>query len=244
LVKKTAKSRNETIAFHFILAYSGGMDKPVSPPLQSCPSAAGRPRATDVESRMHNLVHCAGQLFIKLGYNKVSLEMIAREAHVAVRTIYVKFGGKPGLLKAVLAANRERFFDVDAMDTDTRPIREVIDQFSEHLLELLSKPEAISMCRMVIADAPANPELARAFFDAGPVPTKMMLVRYFARPDIEQQLHPEMSAEVASMMLMACISGNQLERLLFSPAEKPWEQYLAELHARLAFFYRAALHTP
>src|SRR6476469_4497702 len=121
--------------------------------------AAGRPRACDLEARHHNLIHTAGQLFLKHGYTKVSLEAIAREAHVAVRTIYVKFGGKAGLLNAVMEARRDRFFRIGDLETDTRPFREVIDEFARHLLDLLSSPEPTSLQRVVIAEAPGNPEL-------------------------------------------------------------------------------------
>src|SRR6476469_2481319 len=104
--------------------------------------AAGRPRACDLEARHHNLIHTAGQLFLQHGYGKVSLEMIAREAHVAVRTIYVKFGGKAGLFGAVLAANRDRFLTPHQLETDPRPFREVIRDFSEHFLDMITRPEA------------------------------------------------------------------------------------------------------
>src|SRR6476469_5925614 len=96
--------------------------------------AAGRPRACDLEARHHNLIHTAGQLFLQHGYGKVSLEMIAREAHVAVRTIYVKFGGKAGLLKAVLVANRERYFNTQDMEQDQRALKEIVSDFAAHFL--------------------------------------------------------------------------------------------------------------
>jgi AcrR family transcriptional regulator len=148
---------------------------------------AGRPRSSDREARLHHLIHTAGQLFLKHGYRHVSLEMLAREAHVAVRTIYVKFGGKAGLLKAVLVANRESFFSHD-MEKDAGPLKEVLGDFATHYLDLVSMPEALSMARMVVADAPGNAELAQTFFDAGPKPTRDMLARFFARPDIRAQL--------------------------------------------------------
>ena len=113
-----AKSRNETIAFHFNLGYSLAMT--TESPTSSSVKCAGRPRSSDREARMHDLIHTAGQLFLKHGYRNVSLEMLAREAHVAVRTIYVKFGGKAGLLNAVLVANRERFFNTHDMEQDQR----------------------------------------------------------------------------------------------------------------------------
>src|SRR5665647_1901186 len=115
---------------------------------------AGRPRSSEREARMHDLIHTAGVLFLKHGYRNVSLEMLAREAHVAVRTIYVKFGGKAGLLNAVLVANRERFFNTNEMEQDRRPLKEIVSDFAAHFLDLVSMPEALSMQRMVIADAP------------------------------------------------------------------------------------------
>src|SRR5471032_2921 len=81
---------------------------------------AGRPRAADKEARLQNLLHTAAQLFLEKGYSKVSLEMITRQAHVAVRTIYVKFGGKAGLLNAIIANGRARYFSgMSSMETDT-----------------------------------------------------------------------------------------------------------------------------
>ena len=88
--------------------------------------AAGRPKAAEVEARTQELLQTAGGLFLKNGYTKTSLESIARAAHVAVRTIYVKFGGKAGLLHAVLAAKRDRFFRSQPMETDPRPLQEIV----------------------------------------------------------------------------------------------------------------------
>ena len=77
-------------------------DEAVADPMSPCfGKAAGRPRAADKEARHLALLHTAKRLFLEKGYSKVSLEMIAREAHVAVRTIYVKFGGKAGLLSLI-----------------------------------------------------------------------------------------------------------------------------------------------
>jgi TetR/AcrR family transcriptional repressor of mexJK operon len=74
---------------HFIL--NRGKVRPMSKSLPAdipaCKSA-GRPKASDAEARLHDLVQTAGTMFLKCGYAKVSLEAIAREAHVAVRTIY------------------------------------------------------------------------------------------------------------------------------------------------------------
>lgn len=207
----------------------------------SAAKCAGRPRSSEREARMHDLIQTAGQLFLRHGYRNVSLEMLAREAHVAVRTIYVKFGGKAGLLNAVLVANRERFFNTQDMEKDQRPLKQIVSDFAAHFLDLVTMPEALSMTRMVIADAPGNEELAQTFFDAGPKQTRDMLTRFFWRPDIRAQLRDDVNLDLLPVHLLNCVSGDQYSKLLFGPTPAPRAQVLRELEERLDLFYRSVL---
>jgi TetR/AcrR family transcriptional repressor of mexJK operon len=217
-----------------------------TPPQESpqAGKAAGRPKACDVEARMHELIETAGCLFLKNGYTKVSLEAIAREAHVAVRTIYVKFGGKAGLLNAVMASRRDRFFRATDMDTEGRPFKEVVDGFARHFLDLLNSQEALSLQRVVIAEAPSNPELAETFFEAGPRLTRDMLDRFFARPDVRAQLRPDLPFDQLPALLLGCIHGDQTTRLIFPPSRAPRAELQRQLDERLAVFYRGVLRAP
>jgi TetR/AcrR family transcriptional repressor of mexJK operon len=201
---------------------------------------AGRPKACEVEARMNDLVETAGALFLKNGYTKVSLEAIARQAHVAVRTIYVKFGGKAGLLNAVIQSRRDRFFQMPDMETDPRPFKEVIDDFARHFQMLLWSPEAISLQRVVIAEAATNPELAQVFQDAGPKPTREMLERYFARPEIRAQMRDDVPLDSLPCFLLNCISGDPLARFL-PPTLQSKEEVQRALDERLSLFYRSVL---
>ncbi|MES2755738.1 MAG: TetR/AcrR family transcriptional regulator [Pseudomonadota bacterium] len=210
-------------------------------PTPSCQKCAGRPRSSEREARLHDLIHTAGRLFLQHGYRKVSLEMLAREAHVAVRTIYVKFGGKAGLLNAVLVANRERFYNTHDLEEDQRPLKQIIGDFAAHFLDLVTMPEALSMARMVIADAPGNVELAQTFFDAGPKQTREMLMRFFERPDIRAQLRDDVDLTLLPVHLLNCVMGDPYTRLLFEPVEQSREQVLSDLDKRLELFYRGVL---
>ncbi len=205
---------------------------------------AGRPRASELEARNQNLIETAGQLFLKHGYSKVSLELIAREAHVAVRTIYVKFGGKAGLFQEVLVANREKFFTLSKMDSDPRPMKDVLREFGLHLLDMIAAPDAVTMQRMVIAEAGSNPELAQSFFDAGPRQTREMLARYFARPDIRDQLRDDVPLAQLPVHLSNCVMGDQFGRFLFGQTQQTREEMVQDLDLRLRFFYQAVLRTP
>ncbi|KLU36979.1 TetR family transcriptional regulator [Massilia sp. WF1] len=213
-------------------------------PVDTACKAAGRPKAADVEARLQELLQTAGALFLKNGYTKTSLESIARAAHVAVRTIYVKFGGKAGLLHAVLAAKRDRFFRSQPMQTDTRPLKVIVDEFARNMYELLTSQEAVDMQRIVMAEAPTNPELAEAFWNGGPRQTREMLRQFFARPDIRAQLREDLELDLLPGHLMTCIAGDQLCRFVFPPEKLPPEQALRELERRMDLFYRAILDKP
>lgn len=207
----------------------------------SCAKAAGRPKACEVEARTHELIDTAARLILKRGYTKVSLEAIAREAHVAVRTIYVKFGGKAGLLNAVMESRRDRFFRLGDLETDTRPFKEIVDDFARHLLDLLSAQEPVSLQRVVIAEAAVNPELAQTFFDAGPKLMRDALDRFFARPAIRAQLRDDLPFDQLPTHLITCISGDMLGRLLFPQRAPARDEMLRQLDGRLSLFYRGVL---
>lgn len=210
----------------------------------SCPKSAGRPKAADVEARSAELIETAGQLFLKKGYTGVSLEAIAREARVAVRTIYVKFGGKGGLLKAVLASRRDRFFMDRCLADDQRPLREVIDDFARDFHDLIVSPDAIAMQRVVIAEAGSNPELAEAFYDGGPRLARATLAKYFSRPDVRAQLRDDVPLEIVPIHLIGCINGDPIGRFLFPEAEPSREEAHRQLDARLDLFYHGILKQP
>jgi TetR/AcrR family transcriptional repressor of mexJK operon len=160
---------------------------------------------------------------------------------VAVRTIYVKFGGKSGLFKAVLIANRDKFISPQQMQTDTRPLRVIIGEYSEHFLTMITEPAALEVQRMVIAESKTDPELGNSFFDAGPRQSREMLAQFFARPDIRAQLRDDLPFELLPSFLLNCILGDQFSRFLFDPAAEPQAEIDARLRQRLELFYQSVL---
>ncbi|WP_296001166.1 TetR/AcrR family transcriptional regulator [Rugamonas sp.] len=218
-------------------------DLGAGPDLPGYGKSAGRPRAADKEARLQNLLHTASCLFLEKGYGKVSLEMIAREAHVAVRTIYVKFGGKAGLLNAVIAAGRARYFGgMFNMETDTRSIEEILTDFSLRFVELVSLPAFCNLHRMVIAEAGTTPELAQTFYQAGPKQTREQLAGFFSRADIQAQIRSELPPELLAIHLLNCLLGDQTTRLLFEPEVPRSEaENLAHVQQAIGLFLHGVL---
>lgn len=224
------------------------MVKPIAAPRKRPAAAkkvackgAGRPRADEVEARLENLKHTAGRLFLDKGFGSVSLEMIAREARVAVRTIYIKFGGKNGLLSALLQDKRAQFFTGIDLDKDQRPIREVLDDFSARLYSLLTSPEAMALQRMLAAEARGNPEVVETFFAMGPNVTRDAIARFLKRPDVRAQLLDDLPEDQLPVHLINCVLGDQLSRVLRGQQEGTPEQCTEARLKRMALFYRSVL---
>ena len=217
------------------------MSKPSQATTPPSLRSAGRPKDSDVEARMQDLIEVAAQLFLANGYTRTSLESIARAARVAVRTIYVKFGGKAGLLEAVLMSRREAFLRMRDMEHDMRPFRDIVDDFARQFFDLLCQDKLIAMQRVVIAEAADNPELARTYYDAGPRLTRDMLERFFARDDIRAQLCTDLPYEQLPAFLTSWISGDAMQRFVFPHDQPTRAEAHRQLEQRLDLFYRAVL---
>ena len=72
----------------------------------------GRPRKGEESLSRDRLLDTALKLFLEHGYGNLSLETIARDARVSMRTIYSQFGGKAGLFGAVIKRCSDPFVTV------------------------------------------------------------------------------------------------------------------------------------
>lgn len=209
----------------------------------SAAHGAGRPRRDDGAQRLRLLMEAAIDLFLEHGYAGVSLKAIARRARVAVRTIYVKFGGKAGLFSRAMVYERERMQGSEpALEADWRPMPEVLREFGRRYHARVFSPRADALLRVVIGEASRHPDLALAFFNAGPAVTRASLVRYFSRPDIRASLRGDLSPDKLAAYLLSCLCGDQFGRVTPGmPREPAPDERERQLERALALFLSAAL---
>ena len=204
--------------------------------------AAGRPRHCDREAREDHLLNTAAALFIKNGYSGTSLDLIAREARVAVRTIYIKFGGKAGLLSALITRRRTRYTaHLGDLASDTRPLLMVMTDYGMRFLALVSAPESIALQRMVIIESHCNPELGHTAYRSGIVQTYALLSRFFERPDIRAQLRDNVDLRQVPALLISCVIGDPLHHVLFGSEQLTRSACEMALAGRLELFLRGVL---
>lgn len=141
----------------------------------------------------------AAAVFASDGYEGASMAHIALEANVSKGTLYNYFPSKAALFSAYIAGECSRklihIFD-DAVHTGD-PAAELRD-IGLSFLRMAMSPIACTIYRVVVSEVAKFPELARAFFDAGPARAIRHLAEWLAEETRRGRLHvpdPEFAAE-------------------------------------------------
>lgn len=142
----------------------------------------GRPRKGEELLSRDRLLDAAFSLFLEYGYGNLSLETIAKDAHVSMRTIYSQFGGKAGLFGAVIRRCSDQF--VTGLSEEhvlERSPEEVLTSFAKQFLHSITRPDVVRIRAILIGESLRFPDLATQFYEQGPQRTLDHLTRFFAR---------------------------------------------------------------
>ena len=124
----------------------------------------------------------AATAFAQDGYEGTSMSRIAACAKVSKGTLYNYFDSKAELFAAWIAAECElhlaHVFDIDDPDGDPATAMQAI---GERMLRMMISEMGLTIHRLVAAEAPRFPDLARGFYDAGPARAKHFMANWLAR---------------------------------------------------------------
>ncbi|MDP1774013.1 MAG: TetR/AcrR family transcriptional regulator [Methylobacter sp.] len=142
----------------------------------------GRPRKGEELLSRDRLLDTAFSLFLEYGYGNLSLETIAKEARVSMRTIYSQFGGKAGLFGAVIRRCSDQFVTSLSEEhvLELSP-EEALTSFARQFLYSITRPDVVRVRAILIGESPRFPDLATQFYEQGPQRTLDHLAQFFAR---------------------------------------------------------------
>jgi AcrR family transcriptional regulator len=122
--------------------------------------AGGRPslaRKGDVDAR---LLEAATRLFLTLGFEGTSCDLVAQEARAGKASIYARYANKTALLAAVVRDNLERLFDPGLPDAAAAPLRERMRLAGETVIAKVLQPDAVALLRLLVAEAQRLSDIA------------------------------------------------------------------------------------
>jgi TetR/AcrR family transcriptional repressor of mexJK operon len=127
----------------------------------------GRPTREEAERRLGTLLATAMRLFLERGFEAVSVEEIAKQAGVAKRFIYARYGDKAELfIAAVEQSFVGRLEDtLHAIEPSRRGVERGLYEFGQKLIAMVMQPDAIALHRLFVSSAPQFPEVAKHFVE-------------------------------------------------------------------------------
>jgi TetR/AcrR family transcriptional repressor of mexJK operon len=167
------------------------------------------------------VLEAARRVFLEAGYAAASMDSIAEAAQVSKATLYAHFKSKEALFGAMIQSRCD--------DAQSSPVpqdvaklapREGLERIALRFLELLLSPDALSVFRVVMAEAPRQPELGRAFYEAGPARTIMAVSAYLDHIKSRHNIRIG-DSQVAAELFLGLVRGPLHLRALLDLGAKP-----------------------
>ncbi len=145
--------------------------------VEGLPRKRGRPK--DAERRAR-IVSKARELFLEHGFQVVSVDSIASAANVSNRTVFSHFPSKEDLLWAIVQDEGEvaRPQIPEALPTSVRQLHDGLVAFGIGLVGLLTSPAIVRLGLLILSEASRHPDLAKTFYQWGPLATRRTLGRW------------------------------------------------------------------
>lgn len=151
------------------------------------------------------IMEAARDLFLEKGYS-VSVDDIAERAGVVKQTVYARFKSKEELFAACIRASAEELVAPLAADKPGRTVRATLTEFAEQYRRVILAPDRIQMMRLLVAQADQFPDLARRFYEVGPLYTYGRLAAYLGSKTCERDLDIG-DAELAASQFLGLLKG-------------------------------------
>ena len=179
----------------------------------------GRPSRLQSAQLSDRILDVATALFLADGYGVTSIETVAKRAGISKRTFYHRFRGKEVLFEAVVRRLIEKWtppFDATLLDAPS--LGETLRRAGEYMLRVALTPEALALHRMVIAEAPRFPGLARVLHDLGAAAGIERFAQYFAQRIAGGELRPFDPRFAAEQFILMMVDGPRRRALGLGPA--------------------------
>ena len=179
-------------------------------------AARGPGRAETAEQRRERIVRMAWPLFLKKGYDNVSIDDIIAAVGGSKATLYAWFGGKEGLFEEVV---RQKCRDVvlaihvDAAGSLESQLAEICHSF----LAMVLSPPILEFHRLMVSIGRTFPDTGRLFFETGPASAYKMVAAWIAKQQKDGRIGEEDPYRLAVLFLDMLIGEHQLSWLTGMP---------------------------
>jgi AcrR family transcriptional regulator len=202
------------------------------PLIENCIVTRGRAMANKRsrrEVRNSKIQKAAAELFLRHGYEGVSIDKIVELAGGSKSTVYSEFGGKSGLfISSIENLCRQSNEPLANIDYSGLNLEQSLKKLSYRILEFITTKRSVELHRLAIGEAKNTPEVGEAWYTHGPSRTAS-----FIRSVLESYPHELRNTTVPidrlAVLLHDSLTGDVLDRLLAGIGKPPKDAELKRL---------------
>jgi AcrR family transcriptional regulator len=166
------------------------------------------------EVRNSRLQKVAAELFLKRGYEGVSIDRIVELAGGSKSTVYSEFGGKCGLfIRSIENLCREANQPLTKIDYTGLNLDASLKKLSFQILKLITAKRSVELHRLAIGEALNCPEVGEAWYTHGPAKTASF-IKALLESRREELRKPTINIDRIAVMLHDALTGDVLYRRL------------------------------
>lgn len=119
------------------------------------------------EELKEHILWSAKDVFLELGFERTSMDVVAARASTSKRSLYAHFPSKDFLFRAVFELARTMYLNrLKTPDRYSQDATEAVTVYCARFLQLLLREPALRTCRMGIAEAEHLPDASSQYHDA------------------------------------------------------------------------------
>ncbi len=171
----------------------------------------GRPSQEEARRRDERLVEIAARTFMEKGYDATTIDAVAEAASVGKATLYARYRDKGALFAAVCQRKIDLWLaplSQAAAAPASGQAHEVLLSIARAMMASAMAPEALGISRMLIAQAPRFPDLARMAHQQGWQRSIAVLSAVLSRFVRDGQVAIE-DCELAADLFLSLVIGRQ-----------------------------------
>jgi AcrR family transcriptional regulator len=166
------------------------------------------------EVRNGKIQKVAADLFLKRGYEGVTIDKIVELAGGSKSTIYSEFGGKCGLfISSIENLCRQSNEPLAKIDYAGLNLEQSLKKLSFHILKLITAKRSVDLHRLAIGEALNCPEVGKAWYTHGPARTASF-IRSVLESHRDELRKTTVPIERMAVILHDSLTGDVLYRLL------------------------------
>lgn len=174
------------------------------------------------------IVRAAARVFMASGYGAASMDQIAFEAGVSKQTVYSHFGAKDALFEEIVSGKCEELMGANGLRVGENDDPDaVLFDAAKIFMTVVLNEESITLYRIILAECGRFPELAVAFYRAGPKSAVERLSQYLSAMSEKGDLSID-DPKAAASMFFAMLRGELYLQRILGLRDMPDESEIAE----------------